>query len=122
VTQPPLFTDAIADTWPAEPPSVAGSSTSIAAAKAIEPVSGRLRKAVYEWIKGRGEQGGTDEEAMEALAGSLGVGVNTIRPRRIELVQAGYVRDSGRKRPTRSSGKRKCQAVVWVVTESGAAP
>lgn len=95
----------IDDTWPGEPASVAGSETSVAAAKSIEPVSGRLRKAVYEWLKSRGEQGGTDQEIQDAL----GMADNTERPRRIELVEAGYVRDSGQKRLTRS----KRAAVVW---------
>lgn len=39
---------------------------------------------------------------------------NTVRPRRIELEELGFVEDSGARRPTHS-GK---MAIVWVVPES----
>ena len=100
MSQPDLFTD-----WP-EPPSVP-APTSVAAAKAIEPVSGQLRRDVYEFIQGRGDEGATDEE----IQGSLGMDANTERPRRRELQLAGYIQDSGRTRQTRSGRK----AVVWTV-------
>lgn len=47
----------------------------------------------------------TDQE----LAERLGVSGNTIRPRRIELVESGMVRDSGERRLT----KAKRKAIVW---------
>lgn len=99
-----LFTD-----WPGEPPSVAGSATSIAAAKQIEPVSGALRLAVYRFVKSCQSRGATDEEIQDALR----MPASTQRPRRVELVQDGWVRDSNKKRPTRSGRA----AVVWVITE-----
>ena len=104
MTQPNLFT-----AWEPEPPSVAGSPTSVAAAKEIEPVSGALRRQVYAFLRERGRTGATDEEMQDALAMSP----STQRPRRIELVQAGHVRDSGDKRKTRSGRL----AMVWIVME-----
>jgi hypothetical protein len=95
--------DLITD-WP-EPFSIRGSSTRVEAAKAIEPVAGRLRKVVLTWLVERGAQGGTDEEMQAALD----MAANTQRPRRIELTAAGRVKDSGQTRPTRSGRK----AVVW---------
>jgi hypothetical protein len=87
------------------------SETSTAAAGAIEPKAATLRRLVLEALRLRGQQGATDDELQEVL-GSVGMSGNTQRPRRVELVRAGLVRDSGTTRPTRS-GRR---AVVWVVT------
>jgi 5-methylcytosine-specific restriction protein B len=50
-----------------------------------------------------GENGATDNELTELLQAPGGQ--NNLRPRRIELVESGYVTDSGRKRRT-SSGSR----------------
>lgn len=103
-TQPDLFT-----AWDTEPPSVADSPTSIAAAKQIEPVSGALRRQVYEFIRERGQSGATDEEIIAALDMSP----STARPRRIELVQAGFVQNSGSTRRTKSGRN----ATVWIAAE-----
>lgn len=110
MTTPSLFSDLIAAALPAEPPSVRGSDTSVAAAKQIEPITGALRLAVYAMLVSRGWVGATDEEMQDALE----MAPNTQRPRRIELVEDGWVRDSGRTRPTRSGRK----AVVWVVART----
>lgn len=98
MTQPTLF--------PVEPlpPCQPHSATSRAAAEQIEPTAGTLRAAVRDWLRARPD-GATDEEMQDGLAMSP----STQRPRRIELVAAGWVRDSGRTRPTRSGRK----AVVW---------
>lgn len=85
-----------------EPPSQAHSPTSIAAAEAIKPVTGRLHKVIVAALT---IAPATDEELCERT----GMGGNTERPRRRELQLAGTVVDSGRTRPTRS-GK---DAVVW---------
>ena len=79
------------------------SETSREAAEEIRPVAGELRKAVFVYIKQHG--GATDEEVQKALEMSP----NTQRPRRVELVDRGMVRDSGQKRRTKSGRK----AVVW---------
>lgn len=90
------------------PPAQRHSPTSVAAAEAIAPRAGSLRAHVYDWLKARGADGGTDEEMQTALQMSP----NTQRPRRVELEQLGLVQNSGRTRLTRAGRK----AVVWVVT------
>jgi hypothetical protein len=79
------------------------SDTSRAAARWIEPKRPNLRVRVYAVIKRYGSA--TDEEIQL----ETGLNPSTVRPRRVELVELGLVRDSGRRRPTRS-GRR---AVVW---------
>ena len=81
------------------------STTSKEAAKRIEPDAPTLRDLVLRYLMARPGAGATDEEIQ------LGLGLNpsTQRPRRIELVERGVVRDSGLKRQTKS-GRR---AVVW---------
>lgn len=40
---------------------------------------------------------------------------STERPRRVELVKGGWIRDSGKTRKTHSGS----EATVWIVTEKG---
>ena len=89
-------------------PYVRGSETSKAAAEDIEPNAGTLRAKVFAALKGIGPVGYTDEE----LQNVLGMNPSTQRPRRIELVAAGLVADSGTTRKTRSGRA----ATVWVAT------
>jgi len=63
------------------------------------------QRKVWAFLKGRGDYGATDEEGMALL--QIG---ESYRPRRIALVDAGLVNDSGRTRETRSGRN----AVVWV--------
>jgi hypothetical protein len=79
--------------------------TSRAAAKAIQPCAQTLRWAVLAFLRRQGELGATDAEIQSSLA----LNPSTARPRRIELVSAGLVVDSGLTRPT-ASGR---QAIVW---------
>ena len=90
-----------------DPPAVLTSDTSIAAADAIKPDANRLRAVVLATLEQAGTEGMTDEEIQDAT----GLQGSCQRPRRVELVQRGLVRDSGNTRPTRS-GRR---AVVWIV-------
>jgi hypothetical protein len=90
-------------------PSQRHSPTSIAAAEAAKPTAETYRLAVLLWLRHKGVLGGTDEEIQSALV----MNQNTQRPRRVELVRMGLVKDSGRTRPTRSGR----QAVVWIATE-----
>jgi hypothetical protein len=76
--------------------------TSVAAALAVTSVTGKCRKQVYEHLTAVGEDGATDPEMQAAL----NMGGSTQRPRRIELVAAGLVMDSGRRRD---------RCAVWVV-------
>jgi hypothetical protein len=89
------------------PPAQAHSPTSVAAAASVEGVpASTWRQKVYEYIDSQGYLGATDEEVQEAL----GMNPSTQRPRRVELVRFGVVRDSGVTRKTRSNRS----AVVWV--------
>ncbi|MDF1551957.1 MAG: hypothetical protein P1P84_02790 [Deferrisomatales bacterium] len=82
------------------------SDTSRAAAVAIEVNAGTLRAAVLDYIRAVGPSGATDEEIQNRLA----MRANTERPRRVELVEGGYVADSGRRR----AGSSGYMATVWV--------
>ena len=79
------------------------SMTSRAAAERIEPKLGTKRAIVLAFLRSNG--GATDEEMQR----SIPMGANTQRPRRVELVAARLIRDSGKTRAT-SGGD---QAVVW---------
>lgn len=79
--------------------------TSREAARLIRPVTGKARRQVYEAIRSRAD-GMTDEELQTVLQMSP----STQRPRRVELVEGGLVRDSGRTRKTKSGRS----AIVWV--------
>lgn len=72
------------------------------------PRTGTARRGVLEYLVSRGEFGATDEEIQDALA----MNPSTERPRRVELVEGGWVHDGGARRLT-SSGS---PAVVWELT------
>ena len=82
------------------------SDTSVDAAYAKQDAE-TDRRIVLDFIKANG--GATDDEGL-AYAG---VGQNSYRARRIELVRQGLVRDSGRKKQTRSNRS----ATVWAALE-----
>lgn len=90
----------------------AGSSgapdTERLAALAVFPRSGTSRERVLLFIAQRGKTGATDEEISEGLSMRL----YTAAPRRHELVEGGWVTDSGIRRPT-STGT---DAAVWMLT------
>lgn len=117
-------------TYPPKPPSVEGlplfgtskipetapyvrdSVTSKAAAKEIIESASTLRARVYRAIRDAGTSGLTDEEIQL----SLNMNPSTQRPRRVELCDAGLVKDSEQKRKTQSGR----QAVVWIVNDKPA--
>jgi hypothetical protein len=84
----------------------AHSKTSRQAAERIAPVLNALQARVYRYIMDNG--GSTDEAGYTALDMSP----STYRPRRIELVNMGMVKDSGRTDKTASNRN----AVVWVIS------
>lgn len=90
----------------ARPRYVRTSETSRAAQASAQPKAGTKRALVLAFIRGRGADGATDEEIQRDLP----MGPNTERPRRVELVDAGLIRDSGRRRETLGGA----MAVVWV--------
>lgn len=91
-------------------PGAAAPTQRLAALEA-QPATGTWRRRVLTAIVARGEQGATDEELQDAL----GLNPSTERPRRVELVEGGWIEDSERRRPTRSGR----YAVVWVLTSAG---
>lgn len=81
------------------------SQTSKAAAKDMRADAKTLREIVLWWLTCNGPA--TDDE----MQGCIPMNPSTQRPRRVELVRMGKVRDSGKKRKTRSGRS----AVVWEV-------
>lgn len=88
-------------------------ATSVLAALVTLPRSRTRRYAVLEAIAAAGEHGRTDDE----LIGELGIPHQSVGPRRLELVEGGWIEDSERRRPTRTGA----DAIVWVLTDDGAA-
>lgn len=82
--------------------------TSYKAAEAIAPVTGKLRQMVYAYALERGSYGFTDQELFLAFPDRS---ENSLRPRRIELVDAGKLADDGQRR--RNMRGREC--VVWSI-------
>ena len=81
-------------------------ATEVEAAQRALGTSAAKRVALWRWLLDRGDRGATDEETADGL----GWGLNTVRPRRLECRERGYVMDSGEHRKT-ASGSR---AIVWV--------
>jgi hypothetical protein len=84
--------------------------TSVEAAESIVPHLGHLHSLVLGWFLRVGS--GTDEELVQSELSSQ-YGPNTLRPRRIELVSKGLLRDSGRRR----KNSRNRNMIVWEPTE-----
>jgi hypothetical protein len=87
------------------------AETSRNAAIAIFQTSGTKRAIVYRAIR-ESTNGLTDEEIQCRLE----MNPSTQRPRRVELVDLGVIRDSGLRRTTKSGRA----AVVWIAEESAA--
>jgi hypothetical protein len=92
-----------------DPPRQRHSETSAAAADAIRPKSATLREKVHSFLLTRGEMGATDEEIQDLLR----MPASTERPRRVELVAMGLVKESRTRRTTRSGRA----ASVWAAVE-----
>lgn len=82
-----------------------------AAALTAMPISGTARLATLDVLVHAMPEGATDEEIAEITC----LAMNTVRPRRGELVTGGWVEDSGVHRPTESGN----EAIVWRVTIPG---
>lgn len=95
---------------PHNPPFQRHSRTSQDAAGKVESFAETLRGRVLRWLQERAEHGATDEEGIDTLL----IPASTYRPRRVELVAMGLVKDSGQTRPTKTNR----QATVWVVASS----
>ena len=88
------------------PPYQRHSRTSVEAATLIRPAVETARGRVLDALTAAGPAGLTDLEMQRRLM----MDANTQRPRRVELVKAGLVVDSGKTRPTGNGRK----ATVWV--------
>lgn len=82
--------------------------TSYLAAEQIKSSTGTMRWQVYEYIKLTKEYGATDIEIQTALH----MDGNTERPRRVELVNYGLVKDSGHRRELNNR-----QHIIWILTD-----
>ncbi len=89
---------------PLTAPFVRSSSTSQDAARSIKVNAGTYRARVYDYLISQ-PSGATDEEMQHFIP----MAASTQRPRRVQLVADGLVRNSGRTRQT-ASGKL---AVIW---------
>lgn len=86
----------------------AHSTTSREAAQSIAPRLPALQQRVLDYFKSN-QEGATDEMLIDALH----LNASTLRPRRIELVQQGLLKDSGRY----ATGRSNRRATVWVLNE-----
>ena len=87
----------------------APAGTSEAAAWSMTPHAPRVRERILELIRAAGPRGVIDDDGEAALS----IKPQTYTPRRGELVTAGLVVDSGRRRRT-ESGRT---AAVWIAAE-----
>ena len=94
----------------AQRPGAAAETQRLAALR-VMPHTGTARRRVLDAILLATRDGMTDEEIQDMLA----MNPSTQRPRRVELVEGGWIEDSGARRPTRSG----MDAVVWRGTEKG---
>jgi hypothetical protein len=84
--------------------------TEYEAARFVEPRTGTLRALALATITEAGDRGLTHNE----LAAITGKRHYSIAPRVTELVEMGWVRDSGLRRPTDTGSP----AIVWILTEA----
>lgn len=85
--------------------------TEVAAAALVAPRVGSLRARALALIVESGDLGYTAYE----LHVDMGELLYSVAPRMAELQRAGWIIDSGRRRPTPTGG----DAIVWVGTEAG---
>lgn len=83
-------------------------ATSHQAAAAVLPTTSRHRRRVLALLA---LAPSTDDELQD----SSGLGANTCRPRRVELVRLGMAEDSGQRRGNRNGN----QCIVWRITSTG---
>jgi len=92
-------------------PQAGAPETERLAAIEVYPRTGSSRRRVLDAIRAAGDRGRTDEE----LSIELGLRWRSTAPRRNELLNGGWVVDSGRRRRTTSGAS----AAVWVLSERG---
>lgn len=80
------------------------TDTSYGASIYVLPRTGTVRERVLSWLRLHGPL--TDPELQQ----QLGLRPNSERPRRVELVAGGFVRDSGRRKKHRGR-----EHIIWEV-------
>lgn len=85
--------------------------TSRLAALRAAPRAGTLRRKVLQLIVSAGEDGATDDEISQWLHKSP----NSTRPRRVELVEGGWIVDNGLRRDSAYGNP----SIAWVATPVG---
>jgi len=83
-------------------PAHNGRLTSIAAAREIRPSADNLRQRIYEYVALCGENGATREECEIALE----LSGSTVRPRVVELMNAGRLREVPETTRATSAGRQ----------------
>lgn len=95
---------------PSEPAAYTGrTTTSATAAALVYPKTGTQRQRVLQAITDSFD-GLTDAQIQDRLH----MTESTQRPRRVELVQQGWIRDSGRRRCYNGHS----EAIIWVLTDT----
>lgn len=104
-----LFTERASYELPGYHPATGARhpTTSFQAAQQARETARTQRERVYEYIRGCGEYGATDEEIQDALA--MG---DSHRARRIELERSRRIWLTGRTRPTKRGGNAR----VWIAS------
>jgi len=94
-----------------QPHTITGRTHPATSVDAAARALGRTSAARYRVLAALYERPSTDEE----LQAALGLGANSERPRRVELVDLGLVAATGHRRPT-STG---ALSMVWATTGHG---
>jgi hypothetical protein len=89
--------------------------TEVKAAWVALPNSGTWRRKILDFIEARGEFGVTDDELGRVFNKPAS---SCMAPRRGELEQGGWIRDSGLRRPT-SVSHGADEGTVWVLSDEG---
>jgi hypothetical protein len=92
-------------------PAAGAPETERLAALRVYPHTGTSRRRVLDFLGECGATGATDEEVGIALR----MRWRSVAPRRNELMNGGWVEDSGLRRPTESGAS----ATVWRLTKRG---
>jgi hypothetical protein len=104
------MTDSLFDYQPAPKVRHDHPDTSHQAADKVQPITGRWRLAIFEFAAMAPDYGVTDDEIFTRWPDEP---QSTLRPRRIELVDAGWLLETDRKR----ANKRGNQCKVWVINK-----
>lgn len=94
----------------------AARRTSLAAAAAVEPRTGTQRHAILSAVAAVARDPRTVGMTDVELGASTGIRANSLRPRRKELVDGGWLEDSGRTRTHHGNPH-----VVWVLSDKALA-